>query len=90
VSAYKVKICGQVQGVGFRAAVRRHALKLDIRGYVRNLPDGCVEIVAALADRNKLEELLQGIAKLRNARIDNISIEEVEEIPEGLNSFEIY
>lgn len=34
---------GQVQGVGFRAAVRRAAIASGVEGWVRNLPDGTVE-----------------------------------------------
>jgi acylphosphatase len=37
-------VSGSVQGVGFRAAVRRHALEHNLKGFVRNLPDGRVEI----------------------------------------------
>lgn len=37
---------GNVQGVGFRAAVTRHALRLGLVGNTRNLPDGTVEIFA--------------------------------------------
>jgi acylphosphatase len=40
-------ICsGRVQGVGFRATCRWLAGGFEIVGYVRNLPDGRVEIVA--------------------------------------------
>ncbi len=39
-------VSGVVQGVGFRAAVKRHALLHDIKGFVRNLSDGRVEICA--------------------------------------------
>jgi acylphosphatase len=35
-----------VQGVGFRWATEREATKLGLRGYVRNLPNRDVEIVA--------------------------------------------
>jgi acylphosphatase len=35
---------GTVQGVGFRDFVRRRARSLDLSGYVRNLPDGTVEL----------------------------------------------
>jgi acylphosphatase len=35
---------GVVQGVGFRDFVRRQARCLDLSGYVRNLPDGSVEL----------------------------------------------
>ena len=41
-----IYVTGTVQGVGFRAAVKRHALLHDIKGFVRNLPDGRVEICA--------------------------------------------
>jgi acylphosphatase len=37
---------GVVQGVGFRWATEREAGRLGVRGYVRNLPSGAVEIVA--------------------------------------------
>jgi acylphosphatase len=41
-----IYVTGSVQGVGFRAAVKRHAQLYDIKGYVRNLDDGRVEICA--------------------------------------------
>ena len=37
---------GHVQGVGFRYTVADVAEDFDVRGYVRNLPDGRVELVA--------------------------------------------
>ena len=36
---------GRVQGVGFRYTVKNIALPHSVRGYVKNLPDGCVELV---------------------------------------------
>ncbi len=39
-------ISGLVQGVGFRSLVKRYALAHNIKGFVRNLPDGKVEICA--------------------------------------------
>lgn len=41
---------GRVQGVGFRAWARRLARRLDLTGFVRNCPDGSVEIEVAGKD----------------------------------------
>ncbi|MBI5099177.1 MAG: acylphosphatase [Nitrospirae bacterium] len=38
-------ITGFVQGVFFRASTRETAVRLDLTGWVRNLPDGNVEAV---------------------------------------------
>ncbi|MDE1860755.1 MAG: acylphosphatase [Candidatus Micrarchaeota archaeon] len=41
-----MKVHGFVQGVGYRALVKRAAEKYMVNGYVRNLEDGSVEIYA--------------------------------------------
>ena len=43
VIARKLLISGSVQGVGFRYFAQRSAAKHQVRGYVKNLPDGRVE-----------------------------------------------
>ncbi|MER3403205.1 MAG: acylphosphatase [Armatimonadota bacterium] len=40
------QVHGRVQGVGFRWFVYEHATQLGLTGYVRNLSDGSVEVVA--------------------------------------------
>lgn len=42
----KFFISGEVQGVGFRFFVQRSSARHQIRGYVRNLEDGRVEVHA--------------------------------------------
>ncbi|MFM7101487.1 MAG: acylphosphatase [Verrucomicrobiota bacterium] len=42
----QVLYSGRVQGVGFRYQVRQVAAGYEVTGYVRNLPDGRVELVA--------------------------------------------
>ena len=42
----QVLYSGHVQGVGFRYTTRSIARDYEVTGYVRNLPDGSVEVVA--------------------------------------------
>jgi acylphosphatase len=54
---------GFVQGVGFRGFVARHALRLGLTGYARNLSDGSVRVEAegAASDlRDLVAELQSG------------------------------
>jgi acylphosphatase len=51
-------IYGEVQGVGYRAFVRRYARTLGVLGYARNLHDGSVEVVAE-GPRQMLESFLE-------------------------------
>lgn len=46
MTAARFLVRGRVQGVGFRAYVRRVARTEGLAGWVRNLPDGTVECVA--------------------------------------------
>jgi acylphosphatase len=47
MSAARFIVGGRVQGVWFRAATREQALRLEVSGYAKNLPDGRVEVLAA-------------------------------------------
>jgi acylphosphatase len=51
---------GHVQGVGFRYTVKNVALRHDVRGYVRNLPDGRVELVME-GPESEMEELVNEV-----------------------------
>jgi acylphosphatase len=51
---------GRVQGIGFRFTAERIALSLGITGWVKNLFNGKVEIVAE-ADEKKIDKFLEEI-----------------------------
>lgn len=53
----RITVGGIVQGVGFRYFVRNTATSLGLSGYVRNLPDGRVEVVAE-GDRQVVDALI--------------------------------
>jgi len=46
VSCLHVFFTGRVQGVGFRWTCQKMARSLELRGWVQNLPDGRVEMLA--------------------------------------------
>jgi len=51
-------VSGRVQGVGYRASVHNRLARLaGVTGYVKNLPDGTVEIIAEGADETLVDVL---------------------------------
>ena len=52
-----LRIEGRVQGVFFRASAREEATRLGLKGWVRNCPDGSVEVVAE-GERKKIDDLI--------------------------------
>lgn len=79
---------GRVQGVGFRWFVEREAHILQIAGWVRNNPDGSVEVLA-VGTRNQLAGLRSRLQEgPRAARVDDVQ-ESEDEPTAGLNSFQV-
>jgi len=66
---------GYVQGVGFRYFVQENAVTLGLRGWVRNLWSGDVELVAE-GDRQALDKLITALRRgPRTARVTGVSLE---------------
>ena len=53
---------GRVQGVGFRATVKHLARGYEVVGWIKNLPDGRVEMQAS-GDTEEVEAFLEAIAE---------------------------
>jgi len=67
------KIDGLVQGVGFRYTVLDIAEKLALKGTVRNLPDGSVEIYAQ-GKKALLEDLISKLKNQSPGHVDKVDV----------------
>jgi acylphosphatase len=70
----RVHYSGRVQGVGFRFTSQRLAERYAVTGYVRNLPDGRVELVAE-GEPATLNAFLAAVQSALGAKIHSVSIE---------------
>jgi acylphosphatase len=59
---FYAKVYGRVQGVSYRYFVKEKAQSLDIVGYVKNLEDGTVEVLAQGREEN-LQKLIEELKK---------------------------
>ena len=71
----RVIYSGRVQGVGFRYSTASIARRFPVAGYVRNRPDGTVELVAE-GNANILREFLDEIARVFAANITDSQVED--------------
>jgi len=77
MKTFRIFITGSVQGVFFRKYVKDNAEKLNIRGYVRNLVDGRVEVLAEGSD-DHVKQFLE-LCKLgsRQSEVKDVKYEEI-------------
>lgn len=69
-------ISGRVHGVWFRASTRDQAKRLDVKGWVRNLADGRVEVLAC-GEKKQIEQLQNWLKKGPPlAKVNDLTIEE--------------
>ncbi len=82
-----ILITGKVQGVFFRKYTKQHALKTNIKGWVKNLPDGRVEIMAQ-ANEKDLSSFIDYCSRgPSNATVQQVHIIDLEAEP--FNEFQI-
>ncbi len=72
-----VHFSGEVQGVGFRYTTHRIARRHAVTGFVRNLPDGRVELIV----EGQASEIAGFLRDVRSAFADNITELEAEDRP---------
>ena len=80
---------GRVQGVGYRWFVWREAERLGLRGLVRNLPDGSVEVLAEGVE-DSLDRLERALS--RGPSVAHVERVEKSDVPHDVklpNTFEI-
>ncbi len=74
IKRVKLTIKGRVQGVGFRFFTKYTAFKLGLKGHVKNLYNGDVEIVAE-GTEEKLKNLVEACQKgTFLSRVEDIDI----------------
>ena len=82
----RVRYSGRVQGVGFRYTARQLADEFPVTGYVRNLADGSVELVAE-GEAEQVEAFLDAIARRMSEYIGHSAVQD--EPPGGFQGFRI-
>jgi acylphosphatase len=84
----RVYYSGRVQGVGFRYTSQHIARSFDVAGYVRNLPDGRVELVAEGAPA-EVDEFLRAIRAAMDRYIVDVTVESCPPSPSPPGEFTV-
>jgi acylphosphatase len=81
---------GNVQGVGFRFTTKQIATGFEVTGWVRNLPDGRVEMRVMALDGEELDQFLEEVAVNSSlaGHIREVAVADGEPV-EGVQGFSI-
>lgn len=83
MKSYKFIISGKVQGVYYRANVKKNALNNNYSGYVKNMLDGTVEAVVT-CDDEQLESFINILKRgFKNSNVIDIKQLECSEVFTG-------
>ena len=84
--AQEVLYSGRVQGVGFRQSVYSLACKQCVRGYVQNLDNGKVRLVAS-GETTQVKNFLRSVESLWADNISKIQVSDFQslDIPAGFS-----
>lgn len=78
MKSLQIQVSGKVQGVWFRASTQRKANELNIKGIVKNLPNGDVYI-EAMGDDSALEHFVKWChIGSEYSRVDHVNILPIE------------
>jgi acylphosphatase len=77
----RIIVKGRVQGVFFRDFTESQARGLGLKGHVRNLPSGDVEIIAQGPEKSVNELVRRCRQGPPASRVESFSVEEVEKGP---------
>lgn len=83
MASLHVQVTGRVQGVGFRWFVRVVGRRLQLSGWVKNRPDGSVEIAASGS-----EDRLAEMRKLLRRGPDGAQVAEVVDLDDSSDELE--
>lgn len=86
---YRFIIFGRVQGVYYRKSVSQNMMKKQFKGYIQNLPDGTVEVVAEVFD-DELDDFIQILKEGSPlSSVEDIKYEIIDDAQFNTDGFEI-
>lgn len=75
---FDIKVTGRVQGVGFRYYTQKQAKLFGLTGWVKNLPDGSVQVLVQ-GEKPEIETFVDYLRIGPSmARVQNVSISRIE------------
>lgn len=86
---YRFVVFGRVQGVFYRKSVSQALMKKQFKGYIQNLQDGTVEVVAEIFDEDfdTFMQILKEGSPVSS--VENVTYEIIDDAEFNTDGFEI-